>query len=567
MIILALLLAVSARTNPSQLKYTAGATGAAQRDVSDKLSDVVSVKDFGAKGDGTTDDTAAFASAIAGLPATGGTLLAPAGTYLTNFTIAKPHVVIRGDGRRSTLFKPKINAAVVTYDSTSGAIESNALQDVGFDAAGTSSTSPAVLIKGTNINDWIVVRRFWMSGFTKSINVTGRCIWCTFEDGEIAGDLSTEAGFDVNTSAFVNHMLIDHVRAGQGAGDGFLIAATGGQNFFTIKMLHADPEGNAGAGIHFTNVDASEIDTCYIEANAIGVKIDGTWSRGVNIHGSLIWGTGQNTAIQNHATLTTGLYTGNFLDTSSAPNNTIDIATTHADSHLLIVGNYESGKNHSVTVDVNGLTHVSFGPGGVEYNTETAAPSTAARKSEMRFTNSTAIVVNNLTGADIGQTLYVTAAGAGSVRLANAAGGAGQMTFQAGGDLVLNSGGSIVLAYDPNGTTWRPMNQPTVSMTRFAPAYGATVITDASQGELNIITATNGTAFAISTPVNQGIGQKLTVQIRNASGGALGTSTWGTGFKMASWTQPANTNSRSITFEYNGTNWIEISRTTTDVPN
>lgn len=52
---LALLLAASAHTNPSQMKYTAGATGSSQRDVADKLSDVVSVKDFGVKGDGLVE--------------------------------------------------------------------------------------------------------------------------------------------------------------------------------------------------------------------------------------------------------------------------------------------------------------------------------------------------------------------------------------------------------------------------------------------------------------------------------------------------------------------------------
>lgn len=527
----------------------------------------VNVIDFGAKGDGKADDTMAFSKSLAALPSSGGTIIIPGGTYRTNLAISRSHVSLLGVGRRATILQPATNAPVVTFDATAGSIESNSICDLGFDATATAFTSPAVQIQGSNVNDWILVRRFWMNGFTKSVNVTGRTIWSIFRDGEIANDLSSVAAFCVVTGNVVNHLMVDHVRAGQGAGDGFLFSATGGQNFFTIKLLHANPEGNPGAGIHFTNVDASEIDTCYIEANAVGVKIDGTWARGVNIHGSLIWGTGQNTAIQNHATLTTGSYTGNFLDTSSAPNNTIDIATTHADSHLLIASNYESGKNHSVTVDVNGATHVSFGPGGVEYNSESAAPSTAFRKSEMRFVNATAIAVNTLVGADIGQTLYVFAGGVGSVRLVHNAGVAGQMLFPTGGDLVLSSGSSVMLAYDNTNVAWRPMYQVTASMTRFAPAYGTTVVTDASQGELNVITATDGVGFTVSTPVNQGAGQKLTVQIRNVSGGVLGVATWGGGFKMATWTQPANANSRSIGFEYDGSSWIEISRTTADVPN
>ncbi len=45
-------------------------------------SAVVSVRNFGAVGDGSTDDTTAFRNAIDSLPATGGTVDVPAGTYL-----------------------------------------------------------------------------------------------------------------------------------------------------------------------------------------------------------------------------------------------------------------------------------------------------------------------------------------------------------------------------------------------------------------------------------------------------------------------------------------------------
>ncbi|MFA4945569.1 MAG: glycosyl hydrolase family 28-related protein [Lentisphaeria bacterium] len=56
------------------------------------------VRDFGAKGDGIADDTAAFNRAIAGTPA--GAVLVPAGRYrITGFvTIAKPGLVLRGEG-------------------------------------------------------------------------------------------------------------------------------------------------------------------------------------------------------------------------------------------------------------------------------------------------------------------------------------------------------------------------------------------------------------------------------------------------------------------------------------
>lgn len=48
----------------TKLSYTAAGTGAVARQVNAKLDDLVSVKDFGATGDGSTDDTAAFVAAL-----------------------------------------------------------------------------------------------------------------------------------------------------------------------------------------------------------------------------------------------------------------------------------------------------------------------------------------------------------------------------------------------------------------------------------------------------------------------------------------------------------------------
>ena len=57
-------------------------TGASARTVQDKLHDFVSVKDFGAVGDGATDDTSAFNKAIAYVNSRGGGgVFVPTGTY------------------------------------------------------------------------------------------------------------------------------------------------------------------------------------------------------------------------------------------------------------------------------------------------------------------------------------------------------------------------------------------------------------------------------------------------------------------------------------------------------
>lgn len=70
------------------------------RSISGKLGDIVSVKDFGATGDGVTDDTAAIQTAINSLPTSGGEVLFPAGSYLisSSLTSNKNNLRLRGVG-------------------------------------------------------------------------------------------------------------------------------------------------------------------------------------------------------------------------------------------------------------------------------------------------------------------------------------------------------------------------------------------------------------------------------------------------------------------------------------
>ena len=65
--------------------YTPAGTGAVARSVASKLEESVSVKDFGAVGDGSTDDTAAINLAVTYASSIGGaTVTFPAGTYMVN---------------------------------------------------------------------------------------------------------------------------------------------------------------------------------------------------------------------------------------------------------------------------------------------------------------------------------------------------------------------------------------------------------------------------------------------------------------------------------------------------
>ena len=64
---------------------------------------VLNVKNYGAKGNGTTDDTAAINAVISQAPSAGSVVYLPAGTYrLTQPLYLKPNMILRGDGSALT---------------------------------------------------------------------------------------------------------------------------------------------------------------------------------------------------------------------------------------------------------------------------------------------------------------------------------------------------------------------------------------------------------------------------------------------------------------------------------
>lgn len=107
----------------------------------------INVKDFGAKGDGSTNDTAAINRAMLSLHATrGGILFFPAGIYrIDALTISKPNVHLVGEGRQaSVLSLIGSDEAALTFtpeDLTAGMLGNCGIRDIGVWRNDGSATS------------------------------------------------------------------------------------------------------------------------------------------------------------------------------------------------------------------------------------------------------------------------------------------------------------------------------------------------------------------------------------------------------------------------------------------
>ena len=119
------------------------------RTIQAKLDDFVSVKDFGAKGDGLTDDTESINRALyeiycrTNTPAARKTLYFPAGKYIVSSGINVPsNAYLRGEGSNNTVIQQTADPTFISYVM----ITADSKQQIGGQAGFNGATLPSDIV-------------------------------------------------------------------------------------------------------------------------------------------------------------------------------------------------------------------------------------------------------------------------------------------------------------------------------------------------------------------------------------------------------------------------------------
>lgn len=269
---------LAASTGAALVGFTQSGGGASLRTALDKMREVISVKDYGAIGDGVANDTAAVAAAIA--QSSGKCLVFPAGTYLVDsvsFATYKPAVI---DASAATIKARSVTASPLVYIENPQSV--NASFVASFKSIDASSKAAYGLkIRGGQNMDIAA----------KVINATSHGVW-----------LDAASGYGIYYSKFwlwSNNNLGDGIRmrttdtAMRIASNVFMGGAqynTGNgwdMNYAQNTFVGCSAEGNTGYGFYVDNSYSNDFlggysennnspdQSFYLTANAVRTKILG----------------------------------------------------------------------------------------------------------------------------------------------------------------------------------------------------------------------------------------------------------------------------------------------------
>lgn len=229
------------------------------------LTPYVTPEMFGAKGDGTTDDSAAFTQALKNA-----VVYLGAKTYKVNSAnISASAKIIKGAGTLATIIST--DASAFTVDNNNFDLTISNLRING------SGAGSAIVGRFYNFK----INSVRISGFAKGLEITTSS-WSGFNKfGDVFIDYCT-IGIDVATSTGFNNNSFDNC-AFQHCTTGFK-----GYNINALSFINCDFEGNTTA-LNISTSDALTITSAYIEENTKFIEIvDAFYNSNITVKESYI---------------------------------------------------------------------------------------------------------------------------------------------------------------------------------------------------------------------------------------------------------------------------------------
>jgi hypothetical protein len=221
--------------------YNPPFTNAVPYPVCEKLEQTVSVKDFGAVGDGVTDDTAAVQAAINAATAAGKNLYVPKGTYKLTAQLQVTCGLV-GDGSSQTLFQGT-NLGVASgflLNITNGDLFE------GFTADGACSADPVSWNSG-NFDSFTGWRPFFMFGVNNAAirDVIG-------QNSALGAPIRIELCQDITVEN------CQAIRGRGGFGDGFYTRRSRRVNFVNCRAFDVTRIGYVCEGVAGSSIEVCE---------------------------------------------------------------------------------------------------------------------------------------------------------------------------------------------------------------------------------------------------------------------------------------------------------------------
>lgn len=525
--------------NLAQVTPTGATTARLLRDI---FADAINVRSYGAKGDGVTDDTAAIQAAITAGAATRRSIVLPAGTYRTTAPLTLPsNSTLIGYGAKILFDNDNANDSVIVVSGVSHVSISGLEVDgqkasvptvtefkVGIDIKTSTDITLRDLYLHDNKGDGIYVGA--AEGMAPCERVTIDNVWC---DANYRQGLTLVSirGCRVTSSRFTGSV-------GTAPQSGLDIEPNFDADVLEdIRFVACEFSGNAGEGV--TGWSRLAPTSPQGDVHFVGCVMRGNGTNGVYLRYVRDW---------------------SFTDCDVVGNGAVGIGLDNNPRRVSIRGGSvrDNGHRGISAVITGGFDATDIVVSGVSvYDNGTSVPNTIdGIRFDGTVTNCSVdgCLIGNIDGATQRYGLS-TGAGVSSLRVT-------------GNRFVANATGAALLSDD--GATRVALGNVGIPNalvgSRRVLTYSASITPVASDGNSQVITATDGSAFTINAPTGAVAGQRISLTVRNSSGGALGTITWNAIYKAAAWVSPANLYSRTVDFVFNGTNWVEVSRTPADVP-